>query len=77
MVHAAEMVRVLKERYSNLTFTGHGAALGITIDSESSDEDNESDSNEDNLTTNGTNLSLGIPYRGRRSSIRIQTIKPN
>ena len=28
MAHAAEMVRVLKEKYTNLSFTGHGDALG-------------------------------------------------
>ena len=31
MAHAAEMVRVLKEKYTNLTFTGHGDALGKVI----------------------------------------------
>ena len=38
MAHAAEMVRVLKDRYTNLTFTGHEGALGLTIETESSDE---------------------------------------
>ena len=31
MAHAAEMVRVLKEKYTNLSFTGHGDALGKVI----------------------------------------------
>ena len=73
--HAAEMVCVLKERYTNLTFTGHGEALGITIESESSEEENgESDSNEE-IFANGTDHALAIPrMKMRRSSIRIQTI---
>ena len=37
--HAAEMVKALKERYKNLSFTGHGGALGIDIAMEDSDEE--------------------------------------
>ncbi len=43
--HAAEMVKCLKERYSKLTFTGHGGALGIDIGEES--EEDEGDFDED------------------------------
>lgn len=39
--HAAEMVRVLKENYDKLSFTGHGGALGIEIGEEDEDEDDE------------------------------------
>lgn len=41
--HAAEMVRGLKERYSQLTFTGSGGAIGVDIGSES-EEDEDYDS---------------------------------
>ena len=73
MAHAAEMVRVLKDRYTNLTFTGHEGALGLTIETESSDE-NEGDLHDNCIAA--TN-SLGIPGGGRRrrSSIRRLSIQ--
>ena len=60
--HAAEMVRCLKERYTHLSFTGHGGALGIDLDLEESDDDDftEADS--------GIGNSLGVP--GERSLSR-------
>ena len=39
--HASEMVRVLKENYTKLSFTGHGGALGIDIGEEEDDDDIE------------------------------------
>lgn len=40
--HAADMVRGLKERYTKLTFTGSGGALGVDIGSESEEDDDDS-----------------------------------
>ena len=39
--HAAEMVRVLKDNYDKLSFTGHGGALGIEIGEEEDDDDDD------------------------------------
>lgn len=74
--HAAEMVRALKERYTKLTFTGHGGALGLEIGEESEEESDEEDSGY------GNSLFVQGEEGGRRRSISrrrlsIQTTRMN
>ena len=41
--HAGEMVRALKERYSEITFTGHDGALAVDNGASSTDSENDTD----------------------------------
>ena len=70
--HAAEMVRVLKDNYKKLSFTGHGGALGIDIGDEEDDDDVEDDTHAESLTVPGSGMRRRSLSR-RRLSIATTT----
>lgn len=63
--HAAEMVKMLRENYAQVTFTGIGGGLGIDIGHESEDEGSEDEFS--SLADSGIGHSLLVPNMRRAS----------
>lgn len=71
--HAANMVQTLKNRYSKLTFTGHGAALGVEEEDESESEDELG--NDSGFASNSSGLKATLPARSGRQRERSPSVR--